>query len=171
MRTMKGQSATEQLITYGWAGMIIVVILGVLVYLGVFSINNSPDRCIFQNGLFCKSHRVYAESNNNLTVNIEIMNKFTKRISVTGILCSSESPNPSTGYPDRGFAPVTGVVINPEYSYQFKITCYKRDGTFSAYAGNFEGLVYVRYRETDDVGYGGLAGDRMKIANLFGRIN
>ncbi len=37
MRSQKGQAAMENLMTYGWAILIVVVVAGVLAYYGVFS--------------------------------------------------------------------------------------------------------------------------------------
>ncbi|MFH1916222.1 MAG: hypothetical protein ABIJ21_03080 [Nanoarchaeota archaeon] len=54
MKTTKGQSALEFLTTYGWAFMIILVMIGSLSYFGVLNMNTFiPERCQFDNAFSC----------------------------------------------------------------------------------------------------------------------
>ena len=53
---MKAQSAMEYLMTYGWAILIIAVVLAALFELGVFNGSNlAPQACIAQAGFVCKN--------------------------------------------------------------------------------------------------------------------
>ncbi len=53
---MKAQSAMEYLMTYGWAILIIAVVLAALFELGVFNGSNlAPQACIAQAGFQCSS--------------------------------------------------------------------------------------------------------------------
>lgn len=173
---MKGQSATEQLITYGWAAMILVVIIGVLFYMGVINFSGSePERCLFQSGFLCTNHRLYS-SGGQVTVNVQIANKLSKRVNVTGIMCSNEPADPATGYPNRAFSPGSTRSILPEDSYTFTLTCYDEQGSsLSASKGTYKGVIYMKYHE-EDSGFGGnlggaLVGDHMKVANIGGKIS
>jgi hypothetical protein len=171
----RGQSATEQLITYGWAGMIIVVVAGVLLYLGVFnSAGYVQERCVFQNGFFCVGHRIYTDTGGNTYVNFEIQNKFPKKVSITSFLCSAEPANPATGYPNRPFT-LYAATLYPEGTSKipdFTLRCYGKDGGLTSTKGSsYEGLVYVNYTEIGG-GFGALdPGSRIKMANIAGRIN
>ncbi len=50
----KGQAAMEYLMTYGWALLVIVVVLGALVYMGVLNPQGMvPETCNLQAGLMC----------------------------------------------------------------------------------------------------------------------
>jgi hypothetical protein len=171
MGTMKGQSATEQFITYGWAVMILLIISGVLFYFGVFRLTNiSPERCVFQSGFFCKSSRLFVGTDGNTSLNINVMNKLSKKVQVTGILCSNEPTNPSTGYPDRGIRSVD-FTIPAESSQPFVLTCYDRSGNYKSKSGDpYEGIVYVRYRELDG-GFGSLTVNHVKVANIGGKVS
>ncbi|MGC8776999.1 MAG: hypothetical protein ACP5P2_03635, partial [Candidatus Micrarchaeia archaeon] len=52
----KAQSAMEYLMTYGWAILIIAVVLGALFQLGVFNKNSyAPIGCIPQSGFLCSN--------------------------------------------------------------------------------------------------------------------
>ncbi len=53
--TLKGQSAMEYLMTYGWAILIIAVVLAALFELGVFGTGGTPQACIAQSGFICAS--------------------------------------------------------------------------------------------------------------------
>ncbi len=70
MRTKKDQSAMEYLMTYGWAILIIAVVLGALFSLGVFSGNSMlGTACIAQTGFLCQSP-VYQHTNGGITVTL-----------------------------------------------------------------------------------------------------
>ncbi len=54
MFNKKGQAALEFLTTYGWAFLVILVMIGALSYFGVFSPENYvPDQCSFGSVLSC----------------------------------------------------------------------------------------------------------------------
>ena len=56
MRTFKAQSAMEYLMTYGWAILIIAVVLGALFSLGVFSGTSLlGTTCIASSGYYCSN--------------------------------------------------------------------------------------------------------------------
>ncbi len=55
-RTSRAQSAMEYLMTYGWAILIIAVVLAALFELGVFNGSNlAPQACIAESGFICKN--------------------------------------------------------------------------------------------------------------------
>ncbi len=58
---LKAQSAMEYLMTYGWAILIIAIVLGALFSLGVFSSSSFiGTTCIPASGYFCSSPSLYA---------------------------------------------------------------------------------------------------------------
>ncbi|NYZ78872.1 hypothetical protein H0N99_01875, partial [Candidatus Micrarchaeota archaeon] len=57
MRMRKGQTAMEYLMTYGWAILIIMVVLAVLFYLGVLN-PPIPEQCVFPAGITCISSKL-----------------------------------------------------------------------------------------------------------------
>ncbi len=66
----KAQSAMEYLMTYGWAILIIAVVLGALFSLGVFSGSSLlGNACIASSGFLCQSP-VYNHANDLITVQI-----------------------------------------------------------------------------------------------------
>ncbi len=175
----KGQSAIEQMITYGWAIMIVIIVIGVLAYFGVLNFSGAvPERCLFQTGFFCSSHRLFIGTDGNTTVRFELGNKFSRKITITGLLCSAEPPNPATGYPNdpRSLQHLSpGITILPEGilsgSRALLLTCYDRNGNYKGTVGeSYEGIIYVEYVE-EPTGFGGLTGAHIKVGNVGGRIN
>jgi hypothetical protein len=68
MKRHKAQSAMEYLMTYGWAILIIAVVLGALFSLGVFSGNNIlGTACIAASGYLCQTP-IFSHSNGNVVV-------------------------------------------------------------------------------------------------------
>ena len=66
----KAQSAMEYLMTYGWAILIIAVVLGALFSLGVFSGSNIlGTACIAGSGYLCQTP-VYGHSTGNIIVTV-----------------------------------------------------------------------------------------------------
>ena len=62
-KTRKAQSAMEYLMTYGWAILIIAVVLGALFSLGVFSSSNLlGTSCIAYSGFTCTSPLLHSSS-------------------------------------------------------------------------------------------------------------
>ena len=55
MKSMKGQSAMEYLMTYGWAILIIAIVLVALFELGIFGGSTLPTACVAQSGFVCSN--------------------------------------------------------------------------------------------------------------------
>lgn len=54
----KAQAAMEFLMTYGWAILAVLVMIGALAYFGVMRVD-VPERCILATGFACKDYRAY----------------------------------------------------------------------------------------------------------------
>ena len=55
----KGQAAMEFLMTYGWAILVVLIVIGALVYFGVLSPSTLlPEKCTFPVSLSCLDHSV-----------------------------------------------------------------------------------------------------------------
>jgi hypothetical protein len=58
----KAQAALEYLFTYGWAFMVILVMIGAFAYLGFTNpIKYVPDKCFVSDGMYCRS-ALFAQS-------------------------------------------------------------------------------------------------------------
>lgn len=91
----KGQAALEFLTTYGWAFLVILVMIGGLSYFGVLDVGKFiPDSCKLDGNLECSSFSLIATdggdsdwTNNDGTAQIAIgvKNNLAEQIHVTGI--------------------------------------------------------------------------------------
>ena len=69
-KTRKAQSAMEYLMTYGWAILIIAVVLGVLFNIGVFNTGSAlGTSCIAYSGFLCSSP-IYSHATGNVIVTL-----------------------------------------------------------------------------------------------------
>ncbi len=102
-KTFRGQAAMEYLVTYGWALLVLVIVIGVLMATGVFSpANFQPEECNFQPDFPCQSYIAYNDASGQTNLLFNASNGFgfpIKIESVTAMLANG--------------APATGVVTSP----------------------------------------------------------
>jgi len=72
----KGQAAIEFLVTYGWAIMAAMIVIGALTYFGMTNPATSlPDKCIFSNAFGCKDYQM-----NTTGVKLKVINTYGQTI-------------------------------------------------------------------------------------------
>jgi len=70
MMNKKAQAAMEFLMTYGWAILVVLVVIGTLAYFGVLNPTGLlPEKCLFQTGIYCEDHLVDDVGNVKLKLN------------------------------------------------------------------------------------------------------
>ena len=166
MRMKKGQTAMEYLMTYGWAILIIMVVLAVLFYLGVLN-PPTPEQCVFPAGITCISSKL--NTTGGLTL---LIGQGTGHpISVTGVNCTMNSSASwatdqlALGAANLNYTPNTlNVPVNITSGGQAtvaliggtggigSVTCKDANGgAISGVAAGaaFNGKIYLRYTETD----------------------
>ncbi len=132
----RSQSAMEYLMTYGWAILIIVVVLAALDMLGVFNPSAfSKTFCVFENGLNCESAILY--TNGTLNVNLE---QYTNSvINITSINCNTNSSDFSNSI-------TPNVILSIGDNYSFSVNCYSNSDLFTKpISSMFDGYVNVNY--------------------------
>ena len=105
LRSKRGQAALEFLTTYGWAFMVILVMIGALAYFGVLNPQNLiPDQCAITSGFNCKDTLVTNES-----ISMDVVNSMGEAIFVRGfeIIKNGESINASSS----GVVNVSGSIF------------------------------------------------------------
>lgn len=138
--TCKLQSAMEYIMTYGWAILVLGVVLVTLYELNVFTPSNyvSPI-CTMPAGFSCVSNYLYG--NGMIVLNIEYTN--IDPIAVTQIGCNS---NQTTAHLYTYAIP---VAINSGENSTFAVTCYQGSTPFSGPLGTlFSGSIAVNYTDT-----------------------
>jgi hypothetical protein len=78
----KGQAAIEFLVTYGWAIMAAMVVIGALTYFGMTNPSTSlPDKCIFSNAFGCKDYRITTSADGaSSTLDLQMINTYGQTI-------------------------------------------------------------------------------------------
>jgi len=77
----KGQAALEFLTTYGWAFLVILVMIGALSYFGVLDVSRFiPDSCKLDGNIECPAYAL-----NESTFDIQIRNNLPVKVNITSI--------------------------------------------------------------------------------------
>jgi len=115
----KGQAAIEFLVTYGWAIMAAMVVIGALTYFGMTNPSTSlPDKCIFSNAFGCKDYKM-----NESTLLLKVTNAFGETI-YGPINATCTDPDVGFNHCDCETIPLlTNVGDSLEPEGELQITC------------------------------------------------
>ena len=82
----KAQAAMEFLMTYSWAILAVLIVIGALATFGVFEFGNLiPDRCVLAHPLQCDEHVLSVDSDNNVTARLSVSSNDQKEITIRRI--------------------------------------------------------------------------------------
>ncbi len=133
----RAQAAMEFLMTYGWAILVVLVVVGALAYFGVLDPTMLlPDKCTFPAGLYCTDHR--AEQNkiqfllqNGLGKDVIIYN-ITATETSAGVLQSCSNTSAGQGLANGASLAFTldkgtkcegaGSTVSPGRKYKYDLT-------------------------------------------------
>lgn len=149
----KAQASMEYLITYGWAVLIMLVVVGALYYLGIFS-PRTITTCTFQNaGFACNAYKLTWNTSGASGIILDLAQTTGHDILVVGFNCTvSQTWNETdftgttatnTTIPSNGHMPLYGNMTNMK-----PLPCYKTDGTVigSGDVGMYyKGRLYIHY--------------------------
>ena len=96
----RGQAAMEFLMTYGWAILVVLVVIGALAYFGVLNPQQFlPKKCQFGTGIVCEDHLICAtcSSTGGPEGKIRINNGIGTTMQVTDIKIDDETYDAATG--------------------------------------------------------------------------
>ncbi len=134
MNTSKSQSAMEYLTTYGWAILIMMIVIAVLFEMGLFN-PNVPAECVLSD-FSCISFSI--STNGILTINIEQTTAYP--INITAIGCNSD---PNTDHMTK---------ITPQAQLQISaniiksVQCWSDGSEFTGSSGSrYTGYVIINY--------------------------
>ncbi len=83
----KAQAAMEFLMTYGWAILVVLVVIGALAYFGVLSPSTLlPEKCTFPISVTCRDHSV-----SQTAVTLILLNGAGRDMQISRISASSEA--------------------------------------------------------------------------------
>ena len=166
-KSLRGQSAMEYLMTYGWALLVIVIVVAVLLWINPFK---APEQCLFdQAGFTCAGQRLVANYTTGLSnvIFADITNGNQKAVRLVGIACVlGRSSPPARWWDDAQYAPRFGVSKTVEYQGTFNLgiypddlsaakntICYKNwtgGNLVPATNQDFNGRLYLAYKFTDE---------------------
>lgn len=96
MQKKRGQAALEFLTTYGWAFLVILVMIGALSYFGVLDPSKFlPNRCQFETGLDCGRYTLDSNGAGDDFALFELVNNRGTTLFVTAIDWSNDGSIPS----------------------------------------------------------------------------
>lgn len=172
-RNFRGQAAMEYLMTYGWAILVVVIVLSVLLfYLPQFL--RAPESCVFgQAGFTCSDQRplIYlptGSSNVNLVINV--LNGQGKPVEVERIMCTTQAIGDVT---ESDAEEIPGT-IGAGGTHKFEVECKGTVGeVLQLPAGSdFRGNFVMWYKFTGDLQPSGDRGEvlRQTYATISGPV-
>ena len=150
----KAQAAMEFLMTYGWAILVVLVVIGALAYFGVLNPQNLlPEKCILPMGLYCKDHRIDGTADN---VSLKLENGMgsgiiIRNIRVEGEILKNCAINSTTSPPIRNdnYNQLSGWHLPNGDSGTVTIKCI--GGIASPFTGKTKGDITLTYCDDTSV--------------------
>jgi len=91
MKMKKGQAAMEFLMTYGWAILVVMIVIAALWYFGVLTPTTFlPERCTLGTGIACKDHKINAQKDE---IYLTLVNGLGEGIIITKINITGDGNN------------------------------------------------------------------------------
>jgi len=166
VKKFKAQSAMEYLMTYGWAILIIAVVLGALFSLGVFSGSSLlGTSCIASSGFLCQNPLL--STSGTLTATIGQENGYTAYNAYFYISPQSSGVN-SVGFPttvSQCTSPPAGT--NLVSGQEVTISCPNVLPSPSPIGTPFSGYIWLNYSSTS----GGPATISQKVATVIVKVS
>ncbi|MFA4982979.1 MAG: hypothetical protein WC588_02060 [Candidatus Micrarchaeia archaeon] len=144
-RPLRGQAAMEYLMTYGWALLVIVAVIAVLLIINPFA---APAGCRFdQVGFQCANPLI----NTNGTIYMQITNSNNNLIVLHSVMCTTDKSTSVPSVPDT----VLMGNLARQATLTVNMSCYKPGTTTPivlSTGNDFTGKVWLFYNnEEDDV--------------------
>jgi hypothetical protein len=106
MNERRGQTSLEYVVTYGWAFLVLLVVIGSLAYFGIITPSKwVPDKCDLGNQLDCVDYQLISATVVNPTgiVNLFVQNSFGKNITIVSVYVKQDTGSLiGTSHPPAG---------------------------------------------------------------------
>lgn len=148
----KAQAAMEYLLTYGWAILIMVVVVAVLYYLGVIT-PHTPTFCTFENQVFsCKAFKLTSNTGNAGGLILDLAQTTGHDILIVGFNCTTNQTWSETDFTTAGqnvTVPANSdMPLNGTATSMGPLPCYKNDNSLigaSDSGSSYRGKIYIHY--------------------------
>lgn len=148
---LRGQAAMEYLMTYGWALLVIVIVIAILLIINPFA---APQGCRFDSVGFQCANNVVVTTGGKLFMSITNANN--NAIKVYQVACTTDKSSavPTMGAPyatPPNIQRQANFNVNSTYPVATGIICQKDGSPYSAPAGTeFSGKVWIFYKNEED---------------------
>lgn len=159
-KTKKGQAAMEYLMTYGWAILVIVIVLAILAFY-LPQLVRTPESCVFtQPGFSCQERKpviVSDADDNGVGIAFQLDNQQGQQVEVDYVLCTTAAPGDITLDVFEDEADAFDQPIAAGGSAQFgignRIPCYDPEGREVVLSPNseFRGHLVIWYNYANEV--------------------
>jgi len=151
-RSRRGQAAMEYLMTYGWAILVLVIVLAVLAYF-LPRLTKAPEICQFtQPGFSCSENPAVVNQGGIVKVAFNLQNSKGQSINVSRVLCTTASLTDAK-LNDATAVPAADQLMSAGATQQINATCKDKDGNALTLGANsdFRGTLIVYYNFENDV--------------------
>ena len=163
-KRIKAQSAMEYLMTYGWAILIIAVVLGALFSLGVFSGSSLiGTSCVAAPGYYCQSPVLSTSGTLTFTFG---QNTGSTMYSATLYVAPQGSPVHNYGFPTQVASDAIGT-LNSGQTVPVSVSLSGIIGSSPAIGTPFSGYVWLNYSSTS----GGTPSISAKVATIIVKVS
>ena len=140
---MRLQSAIEYLTTYGWAILILAIVLSALFSLGVFKANNyTPSECLISSGFTCGSYALGSDG----SFSLNLQQSTSTPINITSFGCAQNGTTSNTVMRKPLNPPSNQIFLPVGGNVTIVMNCYTGNGIFTGSIGTqFAGTLIVNY--------------------------
>lgn len=153
----RAQAAMEYLITYGWAILIMLVVVGVLFYLGIFT-PRGVSGCSFQTaGFTCYAYKLASNSSGESGIILDMGQATGHDIKIIGFNCTTSESWMLIDFAAGTWQNVTissgsHKTLNGTLTKPSPLPCYKADGSLlkaSDVGSYYKGKIYIHYLDVE----------------------
>lgn len=155
LKAKSGQAAMEYLMTYGWALLVIVIVIAILISLNIFS---APQGCTFERAGFGCGNPVL---DTNGALFMPLTNGNSNNIKLVGVVCTDDKSQNAPPVPNAGRGYFGGLLIQKQTTYELSTVqsnqplCTRNGAVFNGANGNtagaeYSGKIWVFYTNEED---------------------
>ena len=156
----RGQAALEFLTTYGWALLVILVMVGAIAYFGILKPDTLlPERCQVSPGFTCEDYIIMSSFQ---VIEFRLKQNFEQTIYFNGSQCTYEGASPSLRMPGSASLPDAPYnTWSPRTSIIIRCPVPVANLPLSAHRGNKLKIAYNISYQTSASGYPHIARGEM----------
>ena len=156
-KSLRGQSAMEYLMTYGWSILIIAIALVTLFELGLFNGSGSglPTTCVAQSGFLCSNPSI--DTNGNVLISFGQSSGSTMIVQATACTNSSTPPSANQWLQQPINNPTFSNGATGTLGFQCKLTS-------NTIGSDFSGILWIQYQQN------GVSNQEAKIGTFTAKV-